>query len=93
MTRQIELLSPVGQVRAAQLSRAPRLNGLEHRDIVLLDNTKQNTDLFMDQVERELLTRFGVQRVRRVRKFDSAKPAQNLDEIGRVDAVVNGIGD
>ena len=93
MSKQIELLSPVGQVRTEQLSRAPRLAGLEQREVVLLDNTKQNTDIFMERVECELRERYGVERVRRIRKFDSANPARNLDDIGKADAVINGIGD
>lgn len=94
MTKSIELLLPVPPARAEQIARAPRLARLEGAAIVLLDNTKQNADVFMEQVERELQARFGVQRVRRLRKFDSAKPATGFDDLVRgADAIINGIGD
>jgi hypothetical protein len=94
MSKQIELLSPVAQVRTERLLRAPRLDKLERRTVVLLDNTKQNTNIFMERVERELVERFSVERVQRIRKFDSAKSAAGFDDIVRgADAIINGIGD
>jgi len=94
MSEQLELLSPVAQVGVERLARAPRLRNLDNRVVVLLDNTKQNTDAFMDCVEQELLAGTGVQRVQRVRKDDSARPAADLGDLARTaDAVINGIGD
>ncbi|CAG0946607.1 hypothetical protein ANRL1_03135 [Anaerolineae bacterium] len=94
MSKQIELLSPIAQVITEPLPSAPRLDTLERRVVALLDNTKQNTNIFMERVERELVERFGVERVQRIRKFDSAKPAAGLDDLVRgADAIINGIGD
>ena len=90
-----DLLSPLGRSRnRPTLPLAPRLDGLAGRTVGLLDNSKQNAGLFLDEIE-DLLRRGGVGAVLRFRKPTAAISAgAEVDVIAeRCDALVNAFGD
>jgi hypothetical protein len=85
-----------GRAAADGTSLAPRPRDLTGATIGLLVNTKQNADIFLDEVGRLLLERHGAAGVLARTKLAFAQPAPEdlLKElITECDVVVTGIGD
>jgi hypothetical protein len=74
---------------------APRLVSLAGRRIGVLDNRKANADRLLDEVERILRERYGVQVTARHQKPDFSRPAPPslLDDLRDCEAVITGVGD
>jgi len=92
------ILDPTGgaaRIREDVLLASPRAR-LRGATIGLLENTKQNASLFLDEVGKLLVERFGVAAVVPRTKFAFALPMPDelLDELaGTCQAVVVGVGD
>jgi hypothetical protein len=89
------LLDPVGYPGSDVNPIAARLDGLAGKTIGLLDNTKNNADLLLDEIGRVLLADHGVKAIVSRRKVGSSPgaPEDMLDELAACDAVVNAYGD
>jgi hypothetical protein len=91
----IIVLDPTAQSETAVPSYAPLLPALEGRRIGILDNRKANADRLLDEVERIMRARYGVQAAVHVRKSDFSRPAAPalLAELSACDFVITGVGD
>ncbi len=89
------LLSPLGRPSGAQTPIAPRIDSVAGKTIGLLDNTKNNADLLLDEIGRVLLAEHGVKAIVSRRKIGSSPgaPEDMLAELAGCDAVVNAYGD
>lgn len=91
-----QLISPLGSRRSRPShSLAPRVGSeLKGATIALLDNSKQNASVLLDEIER-LLTARGIGSVLRYRKPSAAMPAGQIveDLVETCDAAVNAFGD
>ena len=95
MTR-IRVLSPVGQVRAENLTAPPLPADLSGLTVGFIDNTKHNFDRLADEIGTLLRERHGVKAVVRRRKGNAAVPAppETLAELAKqCDLVFAGSGD
>jgi hypothetical protein len=71
----IDVLSPVGEPRAATTAVPALPLGLGGLTVGFLDNTKANFDRLVDGIGRALQERFGVSRIVHLRKANAASPA------------------
>ena len=73
----------------------PRLAGLAGKRIGLLDISKPGGSFFLDRLEEILRTRYGAVEVLRLRKptFSKNAPAQIIEQLRAMDAVVEGLAD
>jgi hypothetical protein len=87
------LVSPVGDVDDRDRVVSRGLDTLTGARIMLLDNTKSNSEVLFDHLENYLI-KSGATTVRRV-KSTAGKPAspEVLAEIRSLDALVTGVGD
>jgi hypothetical protein len=88
------LVSPEGDIDDRDKKLNPGLESLAGARIMLLDNTKSNSDVLFDHLEKYLLEA-GASTVTRRVKSTAGKPAADhiLAEIRSMDAVVAGVGD
>jgi hypothetical protein len=72
-----------------------RLTRLKGKRIGLLDISKPGGSFFLDRLEEILRTKYGVAEVVRTRKPTYAKnaPAQIIEQLRGMDAVVEGLAD
>jgi hypothetical protein len=91
----IIVLDPTAQSENTALHYAPLLPSLEGRRVGILDNRKANADLLLEEVERMMRSRYGVQACVHVRKSDFSRPAAPalLAELSSCDLVITGVGD
>lgn len=92
------ILDPTGQSTSRQQAAvlAPRKHDLRGVTVGLLENTKQNAGLFLEEVGKLLVDRHGAAGyVRQVKKgfATPVTPEQLADLAGQVDVVVTGVGD
>jgi hypothetical protein len=92
------ILDPTGGVRVAATKAVltPRRAQLKGATVALLENTKQNAALFLDELGKLLKQRYGVSAtVARTKKaFAQPIPADQLEELAATcDAVITGVGD
>ncbi len=92
------ILDPTGQAtRAAEaLELAPRPSELAGRIVGLVDNGKQNAGVFVDQLGKELVARFGVGDVIGYRKPGAtveAPPELLRERAEKADVGGSGVGD
>ncbi len=89
----VSIVSPLGDVAPIERSQTRRLESLATKTIVLLDNTKANSDILLDELQA-LLTREGAHVVRRI-KATAGRPASQeiVAEVTRADGFVTGVGD
>lgn len=94
MSTDQQLLSPLGSRGDRPIyPLAPRIAGIEGRRIGLLDNSKHNASIFLDEIER-LLRAAGAETVRRRKPSAAASAGAYLDELAEsCDAIVNAYGD
>jgi hypothetical protein len=89
------LLSPLGSRRSRpSFALAARIElGLKGATIGLLDNSKQNASVLLDEIER-VLTAGGARQVLRFRKASAAMSAGSIiDDLAQCHAIVNAFGD
>ena len=72
-----------------------RLASLAGKKIGLLDISKPGGSFFLDRLEEIFRTRYGAAEVLRARKptFSKNAPAQIIEQLRRMDAVVEGLAD
>ena len=95
MTR-IRVLSPVGEVRAENITAPPLPADLTGLTVGFIDNTKHNFDLLADGIGALLRARYAVKAVVRRRKANASVPAppETLAELAKqCDLVFAGSGD
>ena len=89
-----QLMNPRGVFRYEEKPIAPRAGDLHKKVIGLVDNSKQNADLFLNLVLEDLRQRFDIAEVLRVRKSSGPVPAPFTPEVfERIDFAVNAFGD
>ena len=69
------LVNPLDETPRAVGRPAPRLDSLAGKTIGLIDISKWGGGFFLDQLEKDLKDRYGVERVVRVMKPTFTKPA------------------
>lgn len=91
------ILDPTAKVSAGTKAQlAPRRADLRGARVGLLVTTKQNADVFLEEVGRLLVDREGAASVLMRRKTSVAEPAAEelVDELaGECDVIVTGVGD
>ena len=91
----IEFLDPTHESDARAFALAKRLESLKGATIGIISNGKKGTRPFFDALEKEFSERHGVARVVRLTKANYSAPAEPglLDEAGRWQALISGVGD
>jgi len=90
-----EVLDPTHEVDATVLAAAPRLPSLAGTTVGFISNGKQGTKEFLDALEAELRSRYGVAEVVRTVKANISAPAEPaiLDRARQWHALVAAVGD
>jgi hypothetical protein len=91
----VTLVHPGNETTPQAAPPPSRLASLSGTKIGLLDISKPGGSFFLDRLETILRDRYGVAEVRRARKptFSKNAPAQVIEELRGVDAVVEGLAD
>ena len=92
----ITLFDPTSEDVPEEHALAKRLASLKGTTVGLVDNTKHNSDIFLEQLGAELCQTYGVSRVVYVRKANANTPAPPtlLDQVSsQSDAVVHAVAD
>jgi hypothetical protein len=89
------VLNPCGEVDVDEQPIAGRLDDLAGATVGLLDNSKANADVLLDEVASVLTNEHGVAEIVSARKDKSPIPADSLADTlaAQCDAVVNAYGD
>lgn len=92
------ILDPTGQTTTSQATTvlAPRKSDLRGATVGLLENTKQNAGLFLEEVGKLLVGQYGAAGYVRQTKNGFATPVtpEQLQDLARqVDVVITGVGD
>jgi hypothetical protein len=91
------LINPMNESLPERQLPAPRLESLQAKRVVLLDISKPGGRIFLDSLERALLSRHGVAEVVRESKPTFAKPAPGevMERVvaHRPDAVIEALAD
>ena len=86
--------NPRGAFRREKNPIADRPETLAGKTLGLVDNSKVNADLFLNQVEKRLCETSGVTKVLRVRKSVAGTPAPFTENFfAQCDVAVNAVGD
>jgi hypothetical protein len=92
----ITVLDPTVAPTVREFHRAARLATLEGTTLALLNNSKANADVFLDELAGVLRARYGVNEVIFAGKPSSSKIASRalLDDLAvRAHGIITGIGD
>jgi hypothetical protein len=92
----ITVLNPTAAPMVREFRRAPRLATIEGATIALLNNSKANADVFLDELAGVLRERYRVGEVLFAGKSSSSKiaPSALLDDLAvRAHGIITGIGD
>ena len=95
LNSELESIDPSAGRGNAQLTMAPRPQDLAGKTVVLLDNTKEQSDIIMQTVAAQLEARYGAARVIIRSKAHYSKPATDalIDELAReAHVAVAGLG-
>ena len=90
------LVNPVTQPVIAPFDGAPRLASLAGTRLGIIDDSKRNADLLLEELAEVLKTRYEITEVHWLRKPSASKaadPEALKDLTGKVDSVVIAIGD
>ncbi len=90
------LVDPTTQPVAASFGGAPRLSSLAGARIGLIDDSKRNADVLLEELAEALRTRYEIGEVRWHRKPSASRPADPaaMQELAQqCDAVVIAVGD
>jgi hypothetical protein len=91
----IRVLDPTNETREAGGRPATRLSSLRGKTIGFISNGKEGTKSYFAQLERMLREDLGVAQViwRTKSNYSAPADAHIIDEIGKWQAVVTGVGD
>ncbi|HKQ80036.1 MAG TPA: hypothetical protein VJ810_40465 [Blastocatellia bacterium] len=91
------LVNPLDETPRAAGRPAPRLGSLAGKTIGLLDISKWGGSFFLDQLEKSLKDRYGVERIVRIVKPTFTKPAPGavIDQLVNAEcaAVIEALAD
>ena len=89
-----ELINPRGVFKHEENPIAPRLSDLNGKILGLLDNGKDNADLFLDCVEALVTKKYSISKVLRIKKLDGSAAAPLTQEFyDSCNFIINAIGD
>jgi len=89
-----ELMNPIGICRYEKKPIAPRLGDLKNKVLGLVDNSKSNADLFLNQVQEVLCQSYVFADILRIKKSAGSVPASFAKEFfERCHLVINAFGD
>ena len=92
----IKIMNPVELVTPVDLEYADRFIDIKNKRIALLSNSKPNTNLLFERLEKKLLEEKQVQAVFHYRKHRAAIPVPDdvqADIKAKADIVINGVCD
>jgi hypothetical protein len=91
----LTLIHPGNENKPQAAPPPARLASLQGRRVGLLDISKPGGSIFLDRLEELLRTKYGVAEVVRAKKPTYAKnaPQQVIEQLRRLDAVVEGLAD
>jgi hypothetical protein len=90
------VLDPTAEPVAGEVTLAPRPDSLDGKVIGLLDNSKLNSDRFLDMLAEELSERYSFAGIVRARKPTASRivPDDTLREfVEKCDVVITAVGD
>ena len=90
------LVNPVTQPVIETFDGAPRLASLAGTRLGIIDDSKRNADVLLEELAEVLRTRYEITEVHWLRKPSASKaadPTALKDLTGKVDSVVIAIGD
>ena len=89
-----KLINPRGTFRCEVNPIAPRLESMDGKITGLVENSKDNADVFLDAISARIRKIWDVNAVLRIRKSVSGTPAPYTDDfLENCDAVINAFGD
>lgn len=90
----IELLNPRGVSYIPQVHMAPRLENLSNKVLGLIDNSKDNADLFLNRISELIAKAFQIREIHIIKKPVGSVPASyTKDFLDNCDCVINAFGD
>ena len=95
-TNEHVLVNPVTQPVIAPFNGAPRLASLAGTRVGLIDDSKRNADVLLEELAEILRTRYEISGIKWHRKPSASRPADPealKDLVEQVDSVVVAIGD
>ena len=91
----ITLVHPGNESKPQAAPPPPRLETLRGRKIGLLDISKPGGSIFLDRLEELLKSKYGIGEVVRAKKptYTKNAPAEIVDQLRGLDAVIEGLAD
>lgn len=90
----VRVLKPVSAYHYEEDSIAPRLSDLDQKVLGIVDNSKANANLLLDNLVSLLRQKFTFTDILKITKPGGAVPASYTDEFfERCDFVINAFGD
>ncbi len=93
---QYQLVDPTTEATVAAFDGAPRLPSLAGSRLGIIDDSKQNADVLLEELAEVLRTRYEIAEVRWHRKPSASRPADPAalkDLAEHCDAVIIAVGD
>ena len=91
-----QLVDPTTEARAAAFDGAPRLPSMAGSRLGIIDDSKKNADVLLEELAEVLRTRYEIAEVRWHRKPSASRPADPTalkDLAEHCDAVIIAVGD
>ncbi len=91
-----QLVDPTTEAIAARFDGAPRLPSLAGSRLGIIDDSKQNAEVLLEELVDVLRTRYEIAEVRWHRKPSASRPADPAalkDLVEHCDAVIIAVGD
>lgn len=91
-----QLVNPTTEATAAAFDGAPRLPSLAGSRLGIIDDSKKNADVLLEELAEVLRTRYEIGEVRWLRKPSASRPADPKalkDLVEHCDAVIIAVGD
>ena len=95
-TNEHVLVNPVTQPIVAPFNGAPRLASLAGTRLGIIDDSKRNADVLLEELAEVLRTRYEITEIKWHRKPSASRPADPTalkELVEQVDSVVIAIGD
>ncbi len=88
------LINPRGAFRREVNPIAPRPKSLDNKVLGLVENSKDNADIFLDAIKQRIQKSWNIKDVVEIRKSVAGTPAPYTDAFfDKCDIVVNAFGD
>ena len=90
--KQIEVLNPTGRVVVGESKIAPRFENLNKKKMGIIDNQKENANVFLNHLKEKILSQFNIAETKTYKKQFPSKPMEFIDKISEeCDFVLNGV--